>query len=269
MAADDSRIKALVSALAFWGICILVVTAILWGIFALIVGFPEKEKPLQPEDSQTETLSQLQAPTEDEIPPDDGSHILYHEDGITPYIESHYKDGKLDGLRTVFSKKGTLLRVDVYREGRRQGKSTVYYEDAVHPRAVIHYENDQPVGTSEIYYEDGSLMAEEQYENSKHSRVTQYFPSGEVKAEILFEAGVPLSQKRYYKSGALWAEDPYQNGKRHGITKAYYETGELAAAITVENGKEVDVKVYHKEGYVIDPASLPVESAAEPEHHAA
>ena len=271
MAADDSRIKAFVSALMFWGICILVVTGILWGIFAFIVGLPEKEKPLQEhvvsEDSQTETPGELKALTEEEIA--DGIHITYHEDGKTPYIESNYKDGKPDGLRKIFSKKGTLLRVDVYREGKRQGKSTIYYEDAAHPRAVIHFENDQPVGTGKIYYEDGSLMAEEQYKNGKHSRVTQYFPTGEVKAEISFEAGVPISQKRFYKSGALWAEDPYQNGKRHGITKAYYETGELAAEITVVNGAEADVKVYGRDGNVINPSDLLPKPAAEPKDQAA
>jgi hypothetical protein len=49
-------------------------------------------------------------------PPENGKHVVYYDNGQKKY-ESHYKNGKLDGLRTQWDKNGKKVREIQYKDG--------------------------------------------------------------------------------------------------------------------------------------------------------
>jgi antitoxin component YwqK of YwqJK toxin-antitoxin module len=56
----------------------------------------------------------------------DGEWIAYHPGGRTPAVISHYKEGKLDGVMNILSRRGKVMQTIEYKDGLKHGKFIVY-----------------------------------------------------------------------------------------------------------------------------------------------
>lgn len=133
-----------------------------------------------------------------------GSYTSFDSYG-NKYEESTYKQGKLDGVRTIYFANGNIEIQETYVDGEFHGP----------------YKS---------FYDNGQVNLEAQYVNgTMEGMVKRYYTSGELLEEVSFannEENGPF--KEYYKSGQVKWEGKYINGDNEvGTINSYDENGQL------------------------------------------
>lgn len=108
-----------------------------------------------------------------------GKWTYYHNktDGIM--IEESYKNGNLDGVKTVYFVNGKTAETTEYKSNLRNG-------------------------VSKVYSESGQLLQESLYKNDKLNGKTIYYDvDGNVQAEGSFKENLKIGIWNYYKNGNL------------------------------------------------------------------
>jgi antitoxin component YwqK of YwqJK toxin-antitoxin module len=106
--------------------------------------------------------------------------------------EGSFKNGKVEGRRTMYHYNGSLSLERIYSNG---------------------IEN----GLEKEFYEDGSLKQKGEFLNGKENGVWEmYFPNGQVKQRSIFKEGKMEGETTvYYSTGKVLAVEITQNGKTH------------------------------------------------------
>jgi len=80
----------------------------------------------------------------------------------------------------------------------------------------------------------------------------QYFPGGQVKAEVMYQNGLPNGQATlYHENGKVMETMNYVNGKKEGKATAYDSKGRLEATSNYKYGKYHGInKEFHSNGKV-------------------
>ncbi len=84
--------------------------------------------------------------------------------------------------------------------------------------------------TLEEYYDNGKIHFKKNVDdkNFLHGWTREYFKSGKLKSERMYEHGYLHGISRlYYPTGELMTEWKYKEGKRNGISLGYYKSGTL------------------------------------------
>ncbi|WP_103864026.1 toxin-antitoxin system YwqK family antitoxin [Aquimarina sp. I32.4] len=130
---------------------------------------------------------------------ENGSIILkkkYYENGITEEI-SHYKNSRKEGTHIFYNKKGNKTFEIQYLDGYKNGKSTAYNDD----KQLLweqEYKNGAKEGTYKEYNKAGNLHTQGDYNNGQKTGIWKiYSLAGKVKKEIIYKAGVQLSEKTF------------------------------------------------------------------------
>jgi antitoxin component YwqK of YwqJK toxin-antitoxin module len=100
------------------------------------------------------------------------------------------------------------------------------------------------------YYESGTLHFEYRYRNNKlHGTTTEYYETGERKAELTYDNGQLEAKREYTRNGGLEYEMKYEEGKKVETQIKYYPTGEIFRQQTFVNGKLEGLEVeYYRNG---------------------
>ncbi len=133
-----------------------------------------------------------------------GWYKSYSQGGILTE-ESNYVDGKLDGLRKIYTTNGEL-------------------------EVTEQYTMDAMNGPFKTYHPGGNVKLEGVYtDNVLKGIVKGYYPTGELMEEVMFEDNQEEGPfKEYHKNGNLKWEGTYRNGdKEFGLLQKYNEQGEL------------------------------------------
>ena len=190
-------------------------------IFSLIVGI----------------LISCNSPYEEMVSKDDAgnlvsSYTIRKEDGVKEgvyqlYIEGiisekgEYKDGKQEGIRTLFYKSGKKQVEETYVNGNITAKKT--------------------------YFENGTLKSEGQYDEAvaMSGKWKYYYQNGTIKEIVTFKNNVEDGVfVEYYENGNKKAEGTYVpmsfgievEGKEDGELKEYNEKGELVTKKQCKTG---------------------------------
>jgi antitoxin component YwqK of YwqJK toxin-antitoxin module len=142
-----------------------------------------------------------------------GVYRSFYPSGKT-YEESEYKNGKLDGLRTLYFENGNPMVKENHKDGRFEG-------------------------LFQSFYENGQLNLEGYYlEGSMEGEWRRYYDTGEVMEVFQLENNLENGPfVEYYRNGNLKAEGTYKDGdSEHGLLKLYDESGELIRKMNCVNG---------------------------------
>lgn len=108
-----------------------------------------------------------------------GKWIYYHNKTDSIMIEENYKNGKLDGNKSIYFINGKLAESVQYNTGKLDG-------------------------VSKIYSESGKLLQQSLYKNDKlDGKTTYYDVDGNIRAEGSFRANLKTGIWEYYKNGIL------------------------------------------------------------------
>lgn len=114
-----------------------------------------------------------------------GEWKSYHQDGTSLMIKEVYKEGKLQGDRTVYFISGGIAQTETYEEGKREGKAMYYSEDGKVLKNLI-YKNDKLEGVAKLYNGFGELEVEGNYKNNRKHGIWKYYKNGKVNKEIKY-----------------------------------------------------------------------------------
>jgi len=88
------------------------------------------------------------------------------------------------------------------------------------------------------YFKTGQLRIEKIFNNGNLQKLTGYYDTGEIEGLFVYVNGEPVAGAEYYKNGQKMGEVPKElDGKINGPVKYYYENGDLRADGEYRNDK--------------------------------
>jgi antitoxin component YwqK of YwqJK toxin-antitoxin module len=113
-----------------------------------------------------------------------GKWIFYHKNSSDKMIIENYNDqGKLEGDRTVYYKKGDIAEEAHYKDGQLEGESKWFSETGVLLRHS-NYKKGELNGLTINYDSKGNITSKGDYLNDKKSGIWKYYEAGKIKKEI-------------------------------------------------------------------------------------
>ena len=113
----------------------------------------------------------------------EGEWKYYHFESKQLMSQEFYKGGKLEGIRIVFYKDGTVAEETNYKVGIKIGKSKTYSEKGQLLESLI-YKNGQYDGVASYYDGMGNKMYEGNYVNGKRVGTWKFFEKNKVIKEV-------------------------------------------------------------------------------------
>jgi antitoxin component YwqK of YwqJK toxin-antitoxin module len=182
--------------------------------------------------------------------------------------EATFKDGKLDGIASVFDvstdKAGTTKIADVeLRGGVIHGSAIEYFPGTSQPKRKLNFERGTQSGIQRWFHANGKLAKESVYLDGKaDGEVKEYFANGADRARSRFDRGKPVGKKQsWFPTGKRQSEvvfddagprttEWYSNGgiRLHagpdgetrsapeGLIEEYYDNGVVRSRARYVNG---------------------------------
>ena len=120
----------------------------------------------------------------------EGLWIYYHKSSKVIMTSENYKNGKLDGTKTIYFKSGKVAEISNYKNGVLDG---------------IYIKND----------ESGVALEESFYVNGELNGITTYrAPDGLIVAKGKFRKGIKVGIWQFFENGKLESEDNYDQPNR-------------------------------------------------------
>ncbi len=120
----------------------------------------------------------------------EGLWVYYHKGSTVIMTSENYKNGKLNGEKTINFKSGKVAEISNYKNGVLDG---------------IYIKND----------ESGVALEESFYVNGQLNGITTYkAPDGLVVAKGMFKKGVKVGVWQFFENGKLESEDNYDQPNR-------------------------------------------------------
>lgn len=113
----------------------------------------------------------------------EGEWKYYHYESKQLMSQEFYKSGKLEGVRKVFYKDGTIAEEINYKNGIKVGKAKTYSEKGQLIDSHI-YKNGQYDGVASYYDGLGNKMYEGNYVNGKRVGTWKFFEKNKVIKEV-------------------------------------------------------------------------------------
>lgn len=116
--------------------------------------------------------------------PDNGTKIVYYDDGISIDVEYTLKNGNFDGPTKNYYRNGKIKLVGYFKNNKKEGIWEDYDENGDIKRTLTF--KDGELNGAANYYEDGKLVKKENYNNGMLSgeSMTQFF---NYDANVTFE----------------------------------------------------------------------------------
>lgn len=160
----------------------------------------------------------------------DGVYREFYPDG-KPFVEGRYADGRKDGEWTFYHPNGSVNRKVTYKDGQPDGAIEIRRPDNT-LAAKREFVAGRRSGEWIFYNESGEKpIREERYADGKQDGVWRtWFPSGQLRQEIGFKAGVKHGpSKEWDEDGQVRADLNYVDGKLDG-----------KAIVVMPNGRRIE-----------------------------
>ncbi len=156
----------------------------------------------------------------------DGLDVVYYDGAVKE--TGHWKEGKQNGLFTLYTTGGILIDYANFEDGERHGLTRQYDPETGGVTHVGNYLHGEMDGRWVEYDPDtGYILTEQTYcEGVLHGPAKQYYSHGQLQIDMNFENGVAQGPyQAYYPGGQLQVEDNLENGSYSSQVKMYYEDG--------------------------------------------
>ena len=149
--------------------------------------------------------------------------VLYLNDCIL--YEANYKDGRLDGKKTILYENGQIKSEENYKDVQKEGKSTSWYQNGQIKSEIYHNKLE---GKKTTWHQNGEIKSEINYKDDKREGVsTTWYQSGEIKSEINYKNGKKEGKSTvWYQSGQKKSEANYKDNTTDGKRTMWYENGQ-------------------------------------------
>lgn len=156
----------------------------------------------------------------------DGLDVVYYDGAVKE--TGHWKEGKQNGLFTLYTTGGILIDYANFENGERHGLTRQYDPETGGVTHVGNYLHGEMDGHWIEYDPDtGYILTEQTYEDGVlHGPAKQYYSDGQLQIDMNFVDGVAQGPyQAYYPSGQLQVEDELENGAYSSQVKMYHEDG--------------------------------------------
>lgn len=113
----------------------------------------------------------------------EGSWKYYHQASQTVMTIENYKNGKLEGVRSVFYPNGKIAEETDYKNNFKDGVYKKYSENGIVLEESI-FRNNEYNGLAIFRDPDGSVVSKGQFVNGKKAGTWQFFEKGKQAKEI-------------------------------------------------------------------------------------
>ena len=94
-----------------------------------------------------------------------GKYVKYYDNGQKEF-EEHYKDGKKDGLDTLWYENGQKGGEEHYKKGKREGSWTVWDKNG-QKRLEWNFKDGKKDGLLTLWDKEGTVIRTETYKNGE------------------------------------------------------------------------------------------------------
>lgn len=112
----------------------------------------------------------------------EGEWKYYHLGATTIMTTENYKNGKLEGLRSVFFSSGKIAEETNYKLGLKNGSSKKYSEKGIVLEEAT-FKNNQYDGEAVFRDVDGKIVSQGKFTNGKKTGSWQFFENGKLTEE--------------------------------------------------------------------------------------
>lgn len=165
-------------------------------------------------------------------------YIEYYDSGKVAFKSFKDKDGKLNGLSTLYYENGTIQAKGKLVNNLQEGEWEVYNEQSGKLELITNFEAGE-VKSKKYFYESGKLKSflpfvDDEIEGLGH----EYYEDGSIKVNAEFKNGEFNGIfQLYYEDGSYEQEGTYVNGKKEGKWYYYKFSGYLYMIKTYKDGK--------------------------------
>lgn len=95
--------------------------------------------------------------------------------------QGKYVNHEKDSTWTFYTEDGLLLSQEIYKNGKKEGKSVTYFPGTKQPAEITYYKNGLQDSAWVEYYEDGKKKGEGSYKDGNYNgRAVWYFQDGKI-----------------------------------------------------------------------------------------
>jgi antitoxin component YwqK of YwqJK toxin-antitoxin module len=164
-----------------------------------------------------------------------GETVRYGPHGL-PLLEANFEHGALCGPMRVFDVHGALVQESHYMDGKLHGVTTMYQDGRIasrqhHMLGVLH-------GESVCYAPSGLLTSRTTYEAGRLEREALFMHDGVIVRRARYSHDVLEGETRDYASdGMLVQSSPYRANLLHGTVRRFGPDGQLMQERRYLHGK--------------------------------
>ena len=115
----------------------------------------------------------------------DGTWKYYHEAAKEIMTTEFYKQGKLDGVRTVFYKSGIIAEETIYKNGIKDGVYKKLTEKSI-LLETVNYKNNEYEGLAVYRDPENNIVSQGLYKNGKKIGIWKFFIDGKFVSQTNF-----------------------------------------------------------------------------------
>lgn len=113
----------------------------------------------------------------------EGEWKYYHQAAKTIMTTENYKNGKLEGLRSVFFPSGKIAEETNYKDGVKNGSSKKYSEKGIVLEEAT-FKNNQYDGLAVFKDVEGNVVSKGKFTNGKKTGMWQFFENGKLTQQV-------------------------------------------------------------------------------------
>ena len=150
--------------------------------------------------------------------------VTLDTNGLEEKVETHYKNGKRDGLDIVWNKSGIKTTELNFRDGKQHGPATHWHENGI--KYCERYYKDGNLDGLYIEWDyEGNKETEQNYKDGKpHGLETEWYENGKKKWEKQYKEGfVDGTWFGWKENGHKGYEERYKNGLKEGLWNEWYK----------------------------------------------
>lgn len=152
--------------------------------------------------------------------------------------ETHYKNGKQDGLQVLFWPLGTKRSEEHFKDGLSHGAFIRYHHEGWKEFETTSQQG-QTVGPHIWWYPNGKKELQQEFKNGKEDGLRiSWFKNGQKATQVTYKDhqyyGLYLE---WHENGKKACESFYKNGKIEGLYLTWHENGQKAFEGFYKNGE--------------------------------
>lgn len=182
-----------------------------------------------------------------------GSWKTFCENGSVCCDEKEYKDGLLNGTRTVRYINGDKQLEENYDLGHLEGSYTKWYQNG-EKREEGFYESGTKNGLWTIWFSNGKKNKEGRYKNREKSGIwTIWYVGGKKHKQIQYRNGKKDGLwEKWYQNDQTSKKGEYENGKKEGLWTEWHQNGQKSSeGIYIKGDKSGSWTEWNQDGDVL------------------